>query len=300
MSPRIARLLRESWLLLIAAGIVYLALILATFNRADPGWSQSGTVGRPLLNTGGPFGAWLSDLMLSLFGWSAWWWVALGLSLVWLGYRRMARPDEHPDHSLRVGAAGFALVLICSAAIESLQGLHKSSTSLPSVPGGIIGDIISRFTEGFLGFNGATLLLIALFAAGWSLFSGMSWLKVAERIGYAIEWSWRRLRDRRQERQDRMIGEQAAVERETFVAEVKQKREDDPLPPIHIERPVTTIQKSERVTREKQQPLFRELPDSPLPPLSLLEDPPPNQESVSAESLEFTSRLIERKLADFS
>ena len=51
--------------------------------------------------------------------------------------------------------------------------------------------------------------------------------------------------------------------------------------------------------REKQRPLFRDLPDSPLPPLNLLEDPPPSQESVSAESLEFTSRLIERKLADF-
>jgi S-DNA-T family DNA segregation ATPase FtsK/SpoIIIE len=56
---------------------------------------------------------------------------------------------------------------------------------------------------------------------------------------------------------------------------------------------------SERVVREKQRPLFRDLPDSPLPPLSLLEPPPVLQESVSAETLEYTSRLIERKLADF-
>ncbi len=63
--------------------------------------------------------------------------------------------------------------------------------------------------------------------------------------------------------------------------------------------PVVSVPKSDRVVKEKQRPLFTDLPDSPLPPLSLLEDAPPAQESVSAETLEYTSRLIERKLADF-
>ena len=63
--------------------------------------------------------------------------------------------------------------------------------------------------------------------------------------------------------------------------------------------PVVEVPKSERVVREKQRPLFQELPDSPLPPLDLLDDPPASQETVSAETLEYTSRLIERKLADF-
>ena len=284
--------------MLVAAGIAYVALILATFNRADPGWFQSGTIGRALSNKGGPFGAWMSDLMLGLFGWSAWWLVILGMSLLWLGYRRVSHPSETHDHSLPIGAIGFVLLLIASAAIEALR-LYNVSGALPSVPGGIIGDIISRMASGYLGFNGGTLLLIALFAVGWSLFSGMSWLKVAERIGFAFEWSWQRIRARRQERQDRMIGEQATVLRETFVAEVKQKREEDPPLPIRIEAPAPPIEKSERVAREKQQPLFREMPDSMLPPLSLLEEPPAAQETVSGESLEFTSRLIERKLADF-
>ena len=275
-----------------------MALILATFNRSDPGWSQSGTIGRPLANKGGPFGAWLSDFLLSLFGWSAWWLVIVGVALLWLGVRRLTHlPDEH-DHSLKVGAVGFGLLLVSSAAIESMR-LYNLGAALPATPGGIIGDIISRLSSGVLGFNGGTLLLIALFAAGWSLFSGLSWLKISEKIGYAFEWTWRRFRARRQERQDEMIGEEARVEREMVVAEIKQKRDEDPSPPIRIERPVQPIQQSERVAREKQKPLFTELPDSPLPPLSLLEEPPPNQETVSAESLEFTSRLIERKLADF-
>ena len=243
--------MRESWLLLVAVAITYVALILVTFNRADPGWSQSGVVGRPLRNTGGPLGAWLADLMLSLFGWSAWWWVALGASLLWLGYRRMVRVGEmpEPDHSLKIGAIGFALVIICSAAIEWLRLYHTGSV-LPSGSGGILGNEIGHAAQKYLGFNGGTLLLLALFAVGWSLFSGMSWLKVAERIGFAFEWGWRRFRDRRQARQDRLIGAQAAVERDAFVAEVKQKRDEDPPAPVRIERPVQAIQKSERVTRE--------------------------------------------------
>ena len=298
LSPRIARLVRESWLLLVGVVIVYLVLILATFNRGDPGWSQSGMTGQALRNTGGPFGAWLADLLLSLFGWSAWWWVALGLSLLWLGYRRMVPAQDGPDHSVLVGGIGFALLIVCSAALESLR-LYQLKASLPAAPGGILGDVVSSLVSGFLGFNGGTLLLLALLAVGWSLFSGMSWLRVSEKIGYALEWVWARFKARRQVRSDRRIGELVAVERDAFVAEIKHKREEDPPAPIRIEMPVQEIPKSERVIREKQRPLFRDLPDSPLPPLSLLEDPPVNQESVSAESLEFTSRLIERKLADF-
>src|SRR5205823_8951745 len=63
--------------------------------------------------------------------------------------------------------------------------------------------------------------------------------------------------------------------------------------------PAVAVARSERAVKEKQRPLFVDMPDSPLPPLSLLEDAPPATESVAAETLEFTSRLIERKLADF-
>ena len=293
-----ARLVRESWLLLVGVAIVYLVLILATFNRADPGWSQSAAAGEAPRNTGGPFGAWLSDLLLSLFGWSAWWWVALGLSVMWLGYRRIVPARDVPDHSVLVGGIGFGLLILCSAAIESLR-LYHMKVNLPASPGGILGDVISQGVSGILGFNGGTLLLLALAAVGWSLFSGMSWLRVSERIGYTLEWGWQKFLAQRQAKKDRRIGELATGERDAFVAEVKHKREEDPPLPIRIELPLQEIPKSERVIREKQRPLFRDLPDSPLPPLNLLEDPPPSQESVSAEALEFTSRLIERKLADF-
>ncbi len=87
MSPKLTRLLREAYWLILAFVGCYFALILMTFRRSDPGWSHTG--GDNVQNIGGPFGAWLSDLMLSVFGLSAWWWVALAFVIVLQSYRRL-------------------------------------------------------------------------------------------------------------------------------------------------------------------------------------------------------------------
>jgi DNA segregation ATPase FtsK/SpoIIIE-like protein len=101
-------------------GFLYLALILATYSRNDAGWSSTGT-GAPIANRGGAVGAWLSDLLLYLFGFSAWWWVVGGVVLVIAGYRRVVHPIAQPDHPFAFGLAGFALVLLSSAALESIR-----------------------------------------------------------------------------------------------------------------------------------------------------------------------------------
>ncbi|HEY3584437.1 MAG TPA: DNA translocase FtsK 4TM domain-containing protein, partial [Casimicrobiaceae bacterium] len=105
-----ARLLRESWWLLVAASFLYLALTLVTYTKTDPAWSTTG-VGGAIANRGGVVGAWLSDLLLYLFGLSAWWWVAVGIALVVLGYRRVVHPDREHEHPLVLAALGFGLVL---------------------------------------------------------------------------------------------------------------------------------------------------------------------------------------------
>ena len=294
LPPRFARLVRESWWLLVVAAFLWLALVLATYTKSDPGWSFSGT-GAPVGNRGGAFGAWLADLLLYLFGLSAWWWVVAGVVLVVAGYRRIGRPDLALEHPLRLAVPGFALVLLTSAGIEALR-FYRLPATLPLAPGGAIGDLAGNGLARFVGFNGATLLLLALFAVGWSLFSGMSWLRLMERIGAAIENGFGWARRRAEEREDRKVGAQASAEREAIVLS---KVIDEPREPVLVVPPVVEVPKSERVVREKQRPLFQELPDSPLPPLDLLDDPPPSQETVSAETLEYTSRLIERKLADF-
>ena len=295
LPPRFARLVRESWWLLVVAGFVYLALILATYTRSDPGWSYSGT-GAPLGNRGGIVGAWLSDLLLYLFGWSAWWCVAGGVVLVVAGYRRVVRPEHRGEHPLVLGAVGFVLVLLSSAALEALHILRLPGV-LPLASGGALGGLLGASLAGATGFNGAALLLLVLFAIGTSLLFGVSWLHVMEGIGAALERIVLKLRRRREEAVDRRIGMERAAERESTV---EQLREETALrEPTLVVPPAASAPRSERVIRERQRPLFTDMPDSPLPPLALLEDAPAATEAVSAETLEFTSRLIERKLADF-
>ena len=295
VSPRIARLVRESWWLLVVAGFLYLALTLVTYSRDDPGWSFSGN-GAPIANRGGVIGAWLSDLLLYLFGLSAWWWVVGGIVLVVIGYRRLVRPGHSSDHPFALGALGFAVVILSSAALESIR-LWRLPAALPQKPGGALGDVIGETLQRGVGFNGATLLLLALFAVGTSLMFGVSWLRVMERIGAGVEALIERARRRREAAEDRRIGDAHAAERELAIEHL---REDSAArEPVVVVPALAAVQRSERVTREKQRPLFTDMPDSPLPPLSLLEDAPPAAEAVSAETLEFTSRLIERKLADF-
>src|SRR5215468_9717647 len=190
LAPRFAALLRESWWLLVVALFGYLALILATYSRSDPGWSFSGT-GGPTVNRGGAVGAWLADLLLYLFGVSAWWWVFAGAILVVAGYQRLTARShnaEQPEfrHHPWLAVPGFVCLLLASAALEALR-LYRLPVSLPQGPGGAIGELLGHALSRTLGFLGATLLLIAVLAVGWSLLTGMSWLRLAERIGSGIE-----------------------------------------------------------------------------------------------------------------
>jgi len=147
-----------------------------------------------------------------------------------------------------------------------------------------------------LGFSGATLLLLLMFAIGLSLFFHFSWLTVAEQVGGMVEMLFAGFKARREKKQDRIIGAAAKVER-TETVEVQRVRQEEAAP-VQIVRP-QAVPKHERVEREKQQPLFADIQDSDLPPLSLLDPVPAHQETVSAETLEYTSRLIEKKLKDF-
>jgi S-DNA-T family DNA segregation ATPase FtsK/SpoIIIE len=289
LPAKLAGLVREAkWLALLALA-AYLLLILVTYNRADPGWSHSGA-GESVRNAGGVVGAWIADLTLYLFGLSAYWWLALCVYVVVWGYRRL-EPGR-----LGLALAGFACLLLASAAIESLR-LYSLGAVLPHEPGGVIGAALGRAASAGLGFTGATLALLTLAAVGLSLFTGLSWLSVAEGVGAALEAAHGALLAAWERRRDRRLGEIAREERE-FVVKTEKRREED-HPPLRIEPPVAEIKQSARVQKEKQAPLFEELPDTPLPPLKLLDEAKHDGEQVTAETLEFTSRLIEKKLSDF-
>ncbi|TCV90106.1 DNA translocase FtsK [Sulfurirhabdus autotrophica] len=295
LPPKIAKLVREAWWIGLVGIAVFLSLILFSYNRADPGWSHSAT--QPdLYNAGGEIGAWIADLLLYLFGLSAYWWLVFLIYAVWWGYRRIDRVDSPDRRSLIIAGIGFMLLLLASSGIEALR-LYSLKMALPLAPGGMMGTVVSSMLSKSLGFTGSTLFLLIVAAIGISLFTGTSWVQLIERFGGAIEDgyffvinSWRNL-------QDRKAGVAAKSKREEYVA-VEKKRVDE-QPPIHIEPAFTEIPKSERIIKEKQAPLFDELPDSPLPPLRLLDEAEQDVETISPDTLEFTSRLIERKLMEF-
>ena len=299
---RISRLLGESRWLAGAAGAAYLVLILATYHRGDSAWSHSAATGL-VRNAGGRVGAVGADVLLYLFGFSAWWLVALLCYLVVAAYKRLGdNPDDAgmtllDRRSMIAIFGGFAVLLTSSAALETLR-FHTLKVQLPLQPGGMLGELTARFADAYFGFTGATLLLLLGLAIGLSLFTGISWLAVAERIGAVIEAGVELARRKLDEHKDRQVGEVAQEVREQIVVDERRELFDDHST-IRIEPPLTEVPQSPRVEKEKQAPLFAEMPDTGLPPLMLLDAPEAHIETVSAETVEFTSRLIEKKLKDF-
>ncbi|HEY1043060.1 MAG TPA: DNA translocase FtsK 4TM domain-containing protein [Telluria sp.] len=302
---RLVRLLSEARWIALAVVFLYFVMILASYDKLDPGWSHN-VVPAKVSNLGGRAGAWLADLMLYIFGFSAWWICGCFLRVVWKDYRSLAGRDgadapEQREVSI-VRWFGFALLFAGSVGLEFLR-MWSLKVELPRAPGGVLGEVIGGSAHAAFGFTGGTLLLLALFGLGFSLFFHVSWMSVTERLGEKIEdaISWMRLR--MEDRKDRKQGEVALHKREEVVVQERAKHvEKHPVaaPPVKIEPAVVEVPKSERVQKEKQAVLFDSLPgDSKLPPLALLDEPPAAQEMVSHETLEFTSRLIEKKLSDF-
>jgi S-DNA-T family DNA segregation ATPase FtsK/SpoIIIE len=225
------------------------------------------------------------------------------------GYLRLAaqlRTRGEPETLARVRweqGIGFFVALLGSVGLEAYR-LSSLGLQLPgrmdynSGAGGVIGHVWSGFLAQAVGFAGSTIILIAMIVIGSSLFFGFSWATVAEKVGAALEWIMLKFRNIRNARQDRRAGQVAQAVRHEQVEAKHEKTVHEQ--PIRIEPAIVTVQKSERLQKEKQQSLFIEpVAAGDLPALSLLDQPEPSFETVSAETIEFTSRLIEKKLADF-
>ncbi len=295
----------RSQLLLLGTGVLWLLAVLAmmTHSAADPAFSTSGT-GAALTNKVGVAGAWFSDLVYFTFGYSVWWAVLVALR-TWLGalahvlrgdevFPANASPARHPVWLFWVG---LALLLTASASLEWTRLYQWEARVAGGNAGGVVGYGFGKFSQHVLGFAGSGVLWIAALVAGISLALRFSWLRVAEGVGAWVE----SLRERRVERieraEDVRAGELALRERE-LVVDVEHQLHDDHLP-IVIGVPVSEVPPSARVVKERQKPLFVELVDTKLPQVDLLDAAPGRMESVAPETLEMTSRLIEKKLKDF-
>ncbi|WP_250491958.1 DNA translocase FtsK [Caballeronia sp. GAWG1-1] len=298
---RMSRLFTEiRWILQVALGL-FLVMALLSYSRKDPSWMHAISVDH-ISNWAGRVGANTSDILLLAFGLSSYWFVVLLGRRIVANYRRITQPaladDDTPrDRTWLAEAFAFVLVLLASDGIEALR-MWSLKVPLPRAPGGVVGDMVARHVSHALGFTGATLFLLIALAIGLSLYFRFSWLSVCEKVGDGILTAITGAQLRREAGRDRKLGEEAATKREGKVVRSRVKQEDHE--PVVIVPPVATPPRSERAEKEKQVPLFKDLPgDSTLPPLALLDAPPKTQETIAADTLEYTSRLIEKKLKDF-
>jgi len=289
----VARGLRESALWIFGALALILFVALASYDRADPAFSSTGQDG-PVTNLIGPFGAWLSDLFFVLFGAPAFLFpVMLGLA-GWVFYRERTSREPIDRRALGMRGAGFVLALATSCGLATL---HFSGASFPNTAGGMLGALLGDGLDAALGFLGATLLLLAVWLGSVALFTGISWLEIMDRVGQGVLAAIGWVRERASTARDVKAGREVKQARQEVVRE-EQKKAAERKPP-KIEAPAPKVEKSDRVEKEKQVPMFERPGAVALPALSLLDDPPRRVGGYSAEALEAMSRLVELKLRDF-
>ena len=294
IAGQISRGLREGAIFVFGAIAIYLLLSLVTYTPDDPGWSHSG-VSQSVANSGGIAGAFFADIFLYLFGLMAYLFPFMVGYGGWLIYQDRAKPEVFDATQFAVRGTGFVLTLAAGSALSALHIAHPSM-SLPLNAGGILGNELGHALVSMFSFLGATLLLLALFLAGFTLFTGLSWFWVMDTTGELtlklIAWAnqkWLELRDYYE-------GRRARLQRSDIVVE-KHARSEQRRPP-RIEPTIKIPETGKRVVTERQINMF-DSTDTSLPPLSLLDEPEVSQSGYSKDDLKAMSRQVEMKLKDF-
>ncbi|MBC7709906.1 MAG: DNA translocase FtsK 4TM domain-containing protein [Rhizobacter sp.] len=306
-SARLVSLRR--WIVWLIAMALLIAAVVAllSFNAADPAWSTTGK--NPVVkNWLGWFGAWASDIGYFVLGAAVWWLPAFVASMLWRTLPRRVLHANADDAGTEVSGVtlpwricGLALLLLAGSALETVA-MYRWFAGLPQGAGGALGQSAGLPLLALIGFIPSALLLIVFVFVGVTIAFAIPWLRFSERLGTLLLdglASWREQRDAvREIKRDFELAAPEVELRNLYVQE--ELRRVDQHEPIKIIETFEPVLLSERVEREKQTMLFADIPDSVLPQLSLLEPLPKEQPVVSAETLEFTSRLIERKLAEFN
>jgi S-DNA-T family DNA segregation ATPase FtsK/SpoIIIE len=297
LSEELKRRLREAGALLLLPLALYLLVCLFSYNAQDPSWTNASQIDLAQ-NFGGTVGAHIADLLRWIFGLVAY---CFPLLLLLLGVQVLRQRGERVAHawepSLRL--IGFVFFFITGPALLYLN--FHDDVVLPQGLGGA-GGIVGLWVGGGLlhafGDKGAPLLLLAMFLVAVTLATGLSWFKVADWTGQAVLRLVAWARGKWREAPQAMAARQARTEREVVkkADAVKQAKRE----PVRIEPAPAPVQKSERAKLETQIPLFvgASTPGE-LPPLSLLDEAPPQGPGYSEETLEVLSRQVEFKLKDF-
>lgn len=307
-------------ILVLVGGFFLLAAFVALFsyNSADPAWTTTGSRASAA-NWLGVWGAWVADIAYFLLGNSVWLlWFALTI-----GWVRLLREFVFAPRSLKANTSPAATtppplswwqriqrnvwlwwlalgVLMVSVCMLEWGRFYQHVEDLPAGAGGIIGMLVGQTALLGLGFNWSGVLGIVLLLISLAWVFRFSWLALAENIGALIEETVLAVRDRREKAQDLEAGKQAAMQREANLQEeLQQLQQQQPARVIEPPKKAPAAQPSERVARERQHTLFEDTSSNQLPPIRLLDEVTEQADNIDHDTLEMTSRLIEKKLRDF-
>ena len=307
---------------------VYLWMALLTYHPADPGWTHTSNV-QQVHNAAGRAGAWFADVLFMALGYFAFLFPLLLGIKTWQVFRARHHPWTWNGWLFSWRLIGLVFLILSGSALAYIH--FQFANHLPASAGGALGESLGQLAEAALNVQGSTLLLLAFFLFGLTVFTDLSWFKVMDLTGkitldlleliqnFFSRW-WAARSERKQlvaqlreaddvvndvagslsDRRERARVKERLLEREQSLSKHMSAREKRTAPVIAPAAPSKPIEKSKRALKEKQANLFVDpLIEGSLPPLSLLDVAEKQQKQYSPESLEAMSRLLEIKLKEF-
>jgi len=175
------RRLLEALLILVSLFAVYLMVSLVSFNPSDPSWSQTAWH-EPIHNLGGGVGAWLADTLLFIFGVMAYAIPPVIVGLCWIAFRQREQQDYIDYFAIGLRLIGVLALVVTTCGLAALN----ADDIWYFASGGVIGSLVSNAIAPWFSPATGTLALLCVWAAGITLYTGWSWLTIAERIGGVV------------------------------------------------------------------------------------------------------------------
>ena len=310
IEEKTVRGLREVALLGFVTMALFFFIALITFSNEDAGWTHSGSM-QSISNACGVVGAWVSDFVLSIFGLMAY---LFPVMLLWHGYLIYTHEQwQRGKLILAIRWFGFVATIISGCAIFYLHIL-RLQVDLPGSTGGILGQEIGGTLLIILGNSGATLLFLAIFLAGITLFTGLSWIALLDVVGRYTLMAGHRVYQQSlsiyDAYRDYRIQSKLRVRKELTVNKKAAKGSKVNVSPA-LAQPVLQIELSDREYKESQADLFEpdileagaqgtSLYQGKLPTLALLDKRRVITQGYSQTELEEISRQLEDVLLDFN
>ncbi len=291
--------LREVALLGFCTVALFFFIALITFSNEDAGWSHSGSMSI-INNACGVVGAWGADFVLSIFGLMAYLFPTM---ILWHGYLVYTQAEkDNGKLIIAIRWTGFVATLISGSAIFYLHIL-RLQIDLPGSTGGILGQEVGEVLLLVLGNSGATLLLLALFLAGITLFTGLSWIALLDFVGkyslLIVTAVYKKCLSLFGSYKDQKVRTKQ-LKKQQPVKQKEAKKSRLKIAPL-----MKKFDQGDREAKESQGDIFEEAFDSKsykgkLPPLALLDKRVSKVKGYSESDLEEMSRKVEDALQDFN